>query len=224
MTDATIPLKVCRRCNTAKPLSAFRLDKRTGNHHSPCKVCTQEAERRRAAARLSGELPYVERAQKRCPRCENEKPISEFYKSTRAKDGHCVYCKPCQNGATHAGTIAYQHSPQGRAQRKLWQRSEVFKRKRARNHRSRTLRKKFGLTVEEYDRMLEAQGGVCLLCERENTYGRRLAVDHCHITGKVRGLLCTRCNAALGVFNDDPEILERAIQYLRSHQEKEKAA
>jgi hypothetical protein len=75
---------------------------------------------------------------------------------------------------------------------------------------------KYGLTEEDVATMLENQGGVCAICHRLPN-GKSLAVDHCHTTGKIRGLLCHSCNTSLGHFNDDVVILERAIQYLKSN-------
>ena len=78
------------------------------------------------------------------------------------------------------------------------------------------LRKTYGITLDEYDEMLEQQGGVCRLCGSDTPSKRtgRFFVDHCHDTGKVRGLLCMRCNSAIGFLNDDPELLRKAIEYL----------
>lgn len=76
------------------------------------------------------------------------------------------------------------------------------------------LKYKYGISQDEYDAMLLSQGGVCKVCFKKNTAGRRLAVDHDHETGAVRGLLCSPCNSALGLLNDDPEIINRASEYL----------
>ena len=62
--------------------------------------------------------------------------------------------------------------------------------------------------------MLESQGHVCATCDKTCISGMRLAVDHCHVTGKVRGLLCCNCNRALGLLKDDPKILANLIDYL----------
>ena len=70
------------------------------------------------------------------------------------------------------------------------------------------------LTEDEYKAMLEAQGGVCAICNEKPKAGR-LAVDHVHGTDKVRGLLCNLCNPALGLFKDDPGRLKTAIEYLK---------
>lgn len=64
------------------------------------------------------------------------------------------------------------------------------------------------------DALLTAQGGACLLCGNQNG-SKRLAVDHCHNTSKVRGLLCTNCNVGIGMFRHDPELLEKAKNYLK---------
>jgi hypothetical protein len=77
----------------------------------------------------------------------------------------------------------------------------------------------YKLTPEEYRAMYDAQNGVCFICQ-QTTQGRgqknnRLAVDHNHSTGKIRGLLCSHCNTALGLFRDSPELLKSAINYLK---------
>ena len=83
--------------------------------------------------------------------------------------------------------------------------------------RRTNLRKKYGITPEIYDQMYADQEGRCKICSRHSTeFKRQLAVDHCHTTGKVRGLLCSNCNTAIGKLNDDPELFARAVSYLRS--------
>ena len=79
----------------------------------------------------------------------------------------------------------------------------------------------YGITYEDYQRMLSAQGGVCKICLEVNPRKsqrrklRPLFVDHCHKTGKVRGLLCTHCNSAIGYFKENAEVIVRAISYLK---------
>ncbi len=82
------------------------------------------------------------------------------------------------------------------------------------------LKKSYGITFEDYERMHAEQSGLCAICrlaEAVKIRGKliKLAVDHCHDTGKVRGLLCVNCNKALGHFKDDVELMSKAIQYLR---------
>lgn len=78
------------------------------------------------------------------------------------------------------------------------------------------LRKSFGISAREYDEQLELQQGGCAICRAPvgDGAGRRLAVDHDHETGHVRGILCSACNLGLGKFRDDPFLLHRAISYL----------
>jgi hypothetical protein len=75
--------------------------------------------------------------------------------------------------------------------------------------------KKYGITLDEYDRLFHSQGGVCRICRLPDPTGRRLSVDHDHKTGRVRGLLCHKHNTALGGFNDDLILLQAAIDYLK---------
>lgn len=88
------------------------------------------------------------------------------------------------------------------------------------NQRQYTLRTKFGLSIDEYNKILAQQNSKCAICHKEpfgdDRYraGKNLAVDHDHVTGKVRGLLCDLCNRALGQFQDSPEFLRRAAQYV----------
>lgn len=79
------------------------------------------------------------------------------------------------------------------------------------------LKTAYGLTEEQYDDMLALQDGRCLICRREFASDRRLVphVDHCHETGRVRGILCFTCNTGIGKFNDNIEWLEAAIAYLK---------
>lgn len=85
------------------------------------------------------------------------------------------------------------------------------------------LKWKFGIDLNEYNRILGEQNGVCAICGKLNNRLRKngkifdLDVDHCHITGKVRGLLCNRCNKGMGDFNDNVELLKRAINYLEKY-------
>ena len=86
--------------------------------------------------------------------------------------------------------------------------------------------KKYGLSIQDYVDLSESQSHKCKICgQLGNGFDkgwetfRCLAVDHCHKTGKVRGLLCTRCNNALGAFKDNVELLMTAAEYLKAHQE-----
>lgn len=94
------------------------------------------------------------------------------------------------------------------------------KKAQANSNRINNLRANFGITPEDYDRMWESQGGVCAICCLEGSgrlAGRLMAVDHDHTTGKVRGLLCQRCNHAVGLLHDDAERAMSLAAYLLQH-------
>lgn len=76
------------------------------------------------------------------------------------------------------------------------------------------IKRLFGITPEQYDAVSEKQGGVCAICQRVSPDGRRLHIDHCHKTRKVRGLLCHDCNRGLGMFRDSVALLNRAVEFL----------
>lgn len=92
------------------------------------------------------------------------------------------------------------------------------KQQKERNH-ERMVAKTYGLVDGEYERMYQEQGGVCAICQRATGATKRLAVDHDHDTGLVRGLLCGPCNKLVGYFRNSPEAFDRAAVYLRRAQE-----
>ena len=84
-------------------------------------------------------------------------------------------------------------------------------------NRNYKLLRDFGITSKQYDEMLVSQKGCCKLCGKDGSkLTKRLAVDHCHETGAVRGLLCGTCNTALGLFYDNIELMKKAIKYVRT--------
>lgn len=94
--------------------------------------------------------------------------------------------------------------------------SACRERNRKRSTTNSILKRKFGITLLQYEELLELQNGVCAICQQPDGMGWSLAVDHDHTTGQVRGLLCGRCNyRLLGSVNDDIQLLERAIAYLK---------
>jgi len=140
---------------------------------------------------------------KKCCCCLKTKPLSEFYKRGKCKkertSRYRSHCKDC-----HSTKAAIR-----------WETDEKF-RKRGKDSAYRySLKKNYNLTESEYLSILKEQNGVCLICQQNgHLKSGRLAVDHCHLTGKIRGLLCTRCNAAIGLLNDNISLLKKAIKYL----------
>ena len=116
--------------------------------------------------------------------------------------------------ATHLDKIQEKHREYNTVHR-----DEMNERNRknyvADKNRAQHLRKKYNLSPDEYQAMLSNQNGKCIICGRNHSE-KPLAVDHDHVSGKVRGLLCRSCNAGLGIFKDSIPILLKAIEYLRS--------
>lgn len=80
------------------------------------------------------------------------------------------------------------------------------------------LKQNFGITLEDYNKMFERQKGCCAICKRHQvTFKNRLSVDHSHVTGKIRGLLCANCNHGIGLFHEDIVVLKESIKYLGEH-------
>lgn len=115
-------------------------------------------------------------------------------------------CRPCRKRSNKAYAEGHRAEAVGRTQR--WQRRNPDK------VRDAYLRKTYGITVEDEKHLLESQGGVCAICEAEDTGPMRFHIDHDHATGQVRGVLCGNCNKGIGLLRDDPALLERATIYL----------
>lgn len=141
---------------------------------------------------------------RRCTKCLQDKPAGEFYKAN-ARGGKVAWCKPC--------TATYY--------REYWRKRNAEGRKRVRthdHHRRKCLKRKYGITVDEYNRLFTEQGGVCCICgsaEAGNPYGV-LCVEHDHATGKVRGLVCQPCNFAIGWYEQlkDHPHLEKIMAHV----------
>lgn len=131
---------------------------------------------------------------KACTKCEEEYPATpEFFHRCKAhKDGLSSWCKKCLL-AHHRQN---NQSPKGKARQ-----------------RASKLKCRFGISINDYNKMFQAQGGVCAICGKPPG-DTRLAVDHDHVTDEVRGLLCVKCNVALGLINDDIDILASMASYL----------
>lgn len=154
---------------------------------------------------------------KTCTKCAETKPLLSFYLHRGTRDGRSTYCAECQKAATRAWNAANRDRIKARNAAHAAENPD----QRRRDHRQYWL-KMYGLDQASYAAMLEAQGGVCAICQQperviDSRTGepRRLSVDHCHTTGKVRGLLCGHCNRGIGQFADDYERAFRAAAYLR---------
>lgn len=129
--------------------------------------------------------------QKKCKTCNKIKSLSEFAKSGngRGKYGLRPHCKIC------------------------W--ALKVKLKERKTKYQSTLKREYGITLDDYNKMFVLQEGCCAICgKHQSEFEQRLCVDHCHSTGIIRGLLCHKCNLALAGFNEDVDILQASIIYL----------
>ena len=133
------------------------------------------------------------KVKKKCSKCNRVKGLHLFYKFKEAKDGHRPDCIKCH---TEMRKLKIKNTP-------------GF-------HRREMLRIKYNMTQEEYIFLSKLQGDKCAICKKLNTHAThgKLVIDHDHKTNKVRGLLCSNCNCALGYFKDDPVNMQNAIEYL----------
>lgn len=83
------------------------------------------------------------------------------------------------------------------------------------------LQHNYGLSLDDFNRLLESQNNRCAICLKDSPGGKNWHVDHCHQTGEVRGVLCQKCNQAIGMFYEDLEILDRAKEYIKKHEPKQ---
>ncbi|MEU3775019.1 endonuclease VII domain-containing protein [Streptomyces sp. NPDC032472] len=174
---------------------------------------------------------------KRCSRCKRVQPHEAFASNRSMRDGLQAYCRECQ--AEHykarqeaAGRTVRVKIPVPSGHKRCpdcgeikphseWEPnrtssdgwSSYCKECRAQRNRASYFKRKYGITEAERDEMIAAQGGVCVICQ----IGPAEHVDHDHETGKVRGVLCFSCNAALGQFKDRPDVIRRAAAYVEGN-------
>jgi hypothetical protein len=154
-----------------------------------------------------------------CSICGEEKTITEFYEQKSCKCGVRSCCKECD----HSRNKKYQDEHVEELREKRKKHNEEHKEElheRARLKRLECPEKmkswnlgRYGINLEEYTRMLEAQGGKCKICGGVPS-ARMLGVDHDHATSTIRGLLCGGCNSGIGYFQDNPSLLRKAADYL----------
>lgn len=141
-----------------------------------------------------------------CPNCKETKLLHEYYTDNARKDGWSFYCKKC------TAAICKKSREKRKAEGHRYKGTPY----NADTNRFAQLKHYYNLTREEYDRLVIKQSYLCAICESEPRGNTRLHVDHDHKTNQVRGLLCDDCNNGLGRFEDDIELLRKAIEYLQN--------
>ena len=205
-------MRTCTKCGIEQDESCF--NRRMSRHGQPlyaaCKKCMVAYGYRAAEKRV---VEYVEGATKVCIRCGEEKALSLYNNNRFHKDGKYNYCRACNAKAC----------------------SEYHKLKKSGEWTKKcNIERTHNLTMEDYNNLLAHQNGVCAICKQpetavfKNTRGKEttvkdklLAVDHCHTTGKIRGLLCSKCNTAIGLLKEDLNLVLAAGVYLEEYEKRE---
>jgi len=226
--------KTCTMCGETKPVGEFHKNKRTRDgHRSACKACrrvrgrewyktNQERETARSRAWYEANQERAVAASKAWYEANQERAATASKAWHEAnKDRVAITSKAwheANKDRTAAVGKAWREANKDRkaATTKVWSEANPERVMHS------GLQSKYGISLVDYDEMLEAQGRGCAICGKTpEAEGRQLAVDHDHETDEIRGLLCSRCNPGLGMFMDDPELLRSAIAYLERWIERE---
>lgn len=218
---ALIEKQTCIDCGKEKLIREFNKASRfASGYSSRCAACTRTQLRGRRQ-KPSHKAYMAELAlrpknvpdEKTCTKCKEMLPASSFYIHRYSLNGLSSRCKPCARETDNK-----RYDPTVKAKRKTYVEEYKASERGRQSIQQGRLKHYFGLTVERYEEMLNEQNGLCKICQRPPTGKRsRLSVDHCHETGVIRGLLCSLCNSGLGFFQDNPERLLVASEYLNRH-------
>lgn len=166
---------------------------------------------------------------KSCNRCKEEKNFTEFYKNSNASDGLKSICKSCTSKTAKQYYDKNAVKERNRAKTTYFLNKETISNKRKEqwkvneSRRKKNRLKPYNITQEELDLLFLNSDYKCNICglskeDHFKLYKRDLYIDHCHVTNKVRGILCHHCNLGLGNFKDSTSLLSKAIIYLKKWQ------
>jgi hypothetical protein len=220
--DLSSGTKPCAKCEETKPLSEFGSNKYTASGLSSyCKICMAKQARARRATPEGKKAHYESNLRSAaktldqtdghrvCPKCQVDKPFSEYPKNKYGRHGIATYCLSCSAEIVRARRATPEGQAAHRASSKRWREANNER------HKDNNARWRYGVDHGTYDTMLAAQNGKCAICQSSDPGGTvRFKIDHCHTSNQVRGLLCDSCNLGLGKFRDDVALLAKAIDYL----------
>lgn len=209
--DVAVSEKCCTRCKIVKSADQFspnRMDK--SGLAAWCKPCHREH-----GKQLEYDVDPIIR-EKRCANCKLAKPIDQFSRNRRNRDGFQSRCRSCQKEIHRDYYVRNSESVIART--KVWAANNPEKVKILSRNRQRV--RLYGLTSQDYDALMESQSSRCAGCGDE--FGDTMPhIDHDHMTGAVRGLLCGPCNKALGMAADSSERLIGLARYLQAQNERQ---
>ena len=200
--------KTCRTCKHTLSLSNFTKKRSYKDGlDSRCRGCWSNIRNSQDQAKRA-ELENMKfKGYRVCPKCNRTLLVSDFYKNIQTKDKLDSSCKPCQK--EYVRDWQKKNKDRFNSYQREWRHRN--KEKYGLTSKYSKVLKKYGLSREEYDKLLAQTH--CTICNADLTE-RKPALDHCHRTGRLRGILCGQCNRGLGLFYDNPETLKKAAEYL----------
>lgn len=189
--------KQCKICKIVKPLFEYRINAATRKEEHLCIKCRKPTKKK----------PEIPEGCGMCYTCHETKPVSEFSSCRALRNGNQSQCKKCDNERLHKRDA-----------------DPVYREERLKRKRAYRCQKDYGMSLAEIQQKLDSQDRKCEICSiavsgASKSKPDRSVVDHCHATNKVRGILCSNCNLALGLVKDNPDILRSAIEYLKKYSE-----
>jgi len=198
--------KKCKVCGIVKCFLDFTKSEKY--RLNTCKKCSYENQKKRLKSPEN--IKKIEEknkltGNKSCITCNEIKDFSFYHKNPSMKKGISNECKKC----------SHKRLQEARAKTDYKERFKVY------NRRS-CLKSRYGIDDKDFDKMVKNQNNRCLICNEEPKKEKafqtwNLHVDHCHKTGKVRGLLCHLCNRGIGLFRERHDLLLKAFEYVKSH-------
>ena len=204
--------KTCSKCGAAKDQAQFYRRSSSADGHAPwCKNCdnANRLKNRRATKRKrSKSVPDAKTFRK----CGELKPAQAFSVMKDSSDGLYSYCKQCK-----AAMVRDYNRRNGETVREKARKRNATPQGRLATRKA-NLKQSFQMTKAQFDQTWREQGKCCAICHAKRKRDEKaFAVDHDHTTGVIRGILCHRCNRALGLADDNTELLKAAAAYLRKH-------
>jgi len=208
--------RICTACGIEKPLSEYSYSNKVkrDKRRSKCKKCTSSESKAYYSKRKNMDKPRAEFKPRPCTKCGVVKDKDDFGAEKRARDGYYRQCRECRYKAINEarkrrvekhGWDAVRDLDDANAYSREWRRNNPGR------VRASMIRHKYGLSLQEVENLIASQDGKCAICREAQ---EDLQIDHCHDSGKVRGMLCGPCNRALGLFKDNPNSIKRAVEYL----------
>ena len=212
------PVKTCNFCKATKPLDEFyKAAKSPDGRQYRCKDCTRIASRQ-----YSRDNPEARRQSDRKYRATDNYKANRKARREGPQRERILEQKRDSWYRHHESNLEKLRERNGDPEflRKQRERRERWRAKNPRGPQRHSLKAVYGITLEQWDRMIIRQLGCCAICGEQS---RDLHVDHCHETGKIRALLCHKCNRGLGLFEDEPERLREAARYIVKHRKRTSA-